>query len=142
MRSNLSLSSGTRVTFLIPGSRARGQPPPPQPQSSTEAGGVELLMCPFRAQGPRVDGKCKVSKISSVSPAQGRSLSLEMEKPEPGSAPLERRGGEGRGAQGGEGHLKEAAWLRQGRPYPELPMPWRRTEPWKGWGGRVTQLEK
>ena len=52
-----------------------------------------------------------------MSPAQGRSLRLEIEKPEPGSAPLERRGGRER-AQGGEGHLKEAGWLRQGSPGP------------------------
>lgn len=68
---------------------------PTFPQSPTRAVHARLLSRPFRAQGLRVDGKCKVSKISPVSPAQGRSLSVEMEKPEPGLAPLERRGGEG-----------------------------------------------
>lgn len=58
---------------------------------------ADILICLFRAWGPRVDRKCKVSKISSMSPVQGRSLSLEMEKLEPDSVHLERRGVGGEG---------------------------------------------
>lgn len=49
-----------------------------------------------------------------------------MEKPEPGSAPLERRGGKER-AQGGEGHLKEGFGLGRGAQAQCL-----KTELWKG----------
>lgn len=93
------LLRGLECLLFHGGWRGEGKKPA-FPLSLFMAWHTDILICPFRAWGPRVDRKCKVSKISSVSPAQGRSLNLEMEKPEPGSAPLERRGGREGGSTG------------------------------------------
>lgn len=76
MGSNSDLLSGEVVPSLDKGFMGER----PAPISLPHHDGVaQLFMRPFRAQDPGLVGKCKASKNSPVSPAQGRRQSGDGE---------------------------------------------------------------